>query len=89
MENWNIWSWEAKAKQITEQSKVGDRVHVGYLSDNDPYNYQEATISYINPYWYYPDGVFDGRRERCYQIYVRFDDGHEINWSYNPAVGRE
>ena len=80
MENWNMWSWEAKAKQISAETKVGDRVHVGYLADNDPHNYQEATIVWIHPYIRYLDGTFDGRKETQYQITVRFDDGYEAGW---------
>jgi len=38
------WGWEAKARQITDETKPGDRVNVGWLSDSDPHNYCEATI---------------------------------------------
>ena len=74
-----LWSWEAKVKQISENLKAGDRVNVGYISDCEPHNYQEATVVWVNWYWFYPGGTLE-KKERRAQVKVRFDDGVESFW---------
>lgn len=71
--------WDAKERQISETSRVGDRVYVGYIADNDPHNYQIATVTRLHRVGCYPDGL-DGEVEWHYQVWIRFADGQEICW---------
>ncbi len=74
------WVWEAKARQLNENSKIGDIVDVGYLGENSTHNYQKAEIINIIRSTRYPDGTVDGRKEPFYQVQIRFDDGFECWW---------
>ena len=73
------WSWEAKARQVSEKSKIGDVVNVGYLSDRNKHNYEDATIIGIYPYKYYPNGDINEGTLR-YDIEVEFADGDTMRW---------
>lgn len=75
------WVWEAKARQLNENSKPGDIVDVGYIGEKyGAYNYQKAEIVQIVQSTRYLDGTYEGRKEPCYQVQVRFEDGFECWW---------
>ena len=73
------WSWEARERQLNEHSKKGDVVNVGYLADNDPHNYEDATIIDIRKVKYYPNGNLDSETTRLVTS-VKFANGDVINW---------
>ena len=70
------WSWEAKARQLSENSKPGDIVDVGYISETSRYNYRKAEITHIIQSTRHTNG----REEPCYQVQIRFEDGFECWW---------
>ena len=73
------WSWDAKNIQVDENSKVGDIVNVGYISDYNKHNYEDASIHAIRKVKYYPDGTFNSETIR-YQVWVKFANGDIIQW---------
>lgn len=79
MENIYVWAWEAKEKQISINSKIGDKVYAGYIKDGYKNNYKIATITSIRKYKFYPNGNLDEWVYK-YQVTIRFEDGTKIDW---------
>lgn len=73
------WSWEAKARQLTNDSKEGDIVNVGYIADNHPHNYENARLWHISKVKYYPDGSCQNETTKICAL-VQFENGDVISW---------
>lgn len=73
-----------RLSQITENTKRGDIVNAGYLSENNSHNYQNAIIVYIQPYLVSeranddPQGI--GKTMKCLNVIIRFNDGYTVRW---------
>lgn len=67
------WWWDAKKRQLTDDTKIGDLINVGYISDCHKHNYESAKIIWINK-------VRKSNGEIFFQTTVQFENGDTIQW---------